>query len=57
METREPAIPVSAEDLADGAMATMEGAFVLSMTLRDPSVIARQIRQFRNYLDLLFGAG
>jgi TetR/AcrR family transcriptional repressor of nem operon len=57
METRKPALPVSAEDLADGAMATMEGAFVLSMTLRDPSVIARQIRQFRNYLDLLFGAG
>jgi TetR/AcrR family transcriptional repressor of nem operon len=57
MEVHAPALATTAEDLADGALAMMEGAFVLSMTLRDPSVIARQIRQYRNYLELQFGAG
>jgi hypothetical protein len=32
-----------------------EGAFILSKTLGSPAVVARQLRHFRNYLELLYG--
>lgn len=34
---------------------TFEGAFVLSKTLSEPQAIARQLRQYRTHLTLLFG--
>jgi len=55
MKQREPRLPVTPGDLADGALTVMEGAFVLSLSLGDPQLISRQIRQYRNYIDLLFG--
>lgn len=55
MRAHPPRVPVSAEDLADGFLAAIEGAFVLAKTLKQPDVMAAQLRQYRNYLELLFG--
>ena len=46
---------VDADDLADLLTVVAEGAFILSRSLRDPGVVARQFRQYRVYLELLFG--
>ncbi len=43
------------DDLADAFMAVFEGAFVLSKTLEDPKLVARQLRVFRQHLQLLLG--
>lgn len=50
-----PARPVTARDLADMIVAIIEGGFVLSRTYNDGTLVARQSRQFRQYLELLFG--
>ena len=42
------------DHVADMLMVIFEGAFVLSQTLEDPSVVAAQLRQYRNYLELIF---
>jgi hypothetical protein len=31
-----------------------EGAFILSKTLKEPGVVAEQLGQYRDYLELLF---
>jgi TetR/AcrR family transcriptional repressor of nem operon len=49
-----PARPVTARELAEMAMALVEGGFVLSRSYRDPHLLARQSAQFRHYLELLF---
>jgi TetR/AcrR family transcriptional repressor of nem operon len=49
-----PARPVSARELADMIVSIVEGGFILSRAYNDPYVIARQSRQFRQYLELLF---
>ena len=54
---RRPARPVTARELADMIVALIEGGFILSRAYSDPFVIARQSRQFRQYLELLFGRG
>lgn len=51
---RRPARPVSARDLADMIVAIIEGGFILSRAYSDPYVVARQSKQFRQYLELLF---
>lgn len=56
IERRPPRRPVKAEDLADLFLAIVEGAFVLSKTMGEPELIVKQIRQYRNYLELLFDA-
>lgn len=33
-----------------------EGAFIVSRTMGEAGMVARQLRQYRNYLELLFGA-
>jgi TetR/AcrR family transcriptional repressor of nem operon len=54
-QTREPKLPVDRESLADMITVIFEGAFILSKTLGSPAVVARQLRHFRNYLELLYG--
>jgi TetR/AcrR family transcriptional repressor of nem operon len=49
-----PKDEVDFEALADLATTMLEGAFVLGRTFGDPKLVARQLRQYRNYLDLLF---
>ena len=51
-----PRLPVSVTEVADGFLAVIEGAFILSKTLAEPGLVASQLRQYRNYLELLFGA-
>jgi TetR/AcrR family transcriptional repressor of nem operon len=55
LERHTPARPATAEDLAGMIMAIIEGGFILSRSYRDASFIVRQSRQFRQYLELLFG--
>jgi TetR/AcrR family transcriptional regulator, transcriptional repressor for nem operon len=50
-----PRLEVAAPELAEMLLSVLEGAFILSRTLVDPGLTARQLRQFRNYLELLFG--
>lgn len=49
-----PARPVTARDLADMVVALIEGGFILSRSYNDAAIVARQSRQFRQYLELLF---
>ncbi|HXE58448.1 MAG TPA: helix-turn-helix domain-containing protein [Gemmatimonadales bacterium] len=55
-ELHPPRIPVDLDDVADMFNAVAEGAFVMARTEQDPKVVARQLRQMRNYVELLFGA-
>ena len=55
-EQRPPRIPVPTESLADMLTVIFEGAFIVSKTLKEPGAIAAQVRHYRNYLVLLFGA-
>jgi TetR/AcrR family transcriptional regulator, transcriptional repressor for nem operon len=55
MEREAPRLTVLPEDVADGFLAVIEGAFILSKTLREPKLVATQLRQYRNYVELLFG--
>ncbi len=49
-----PATEVSAAELAEMIVAIIEGGLILSRSYGDPHLLARQSRQFRNYLELLF---
>jgi TetR/AcrR family transcriptional repressor of nem operon len=49
-----PVRPVTARELAETIMATIEGGFILSRSYNDPVIVARLSRQFRQYLELLF---
>ncbi len=40
--------------LADHFNVVMEGAFIISKSLNDPTITARQLTQLKNYFDLLF---
>lgn len=57
MEERPPRLPVEAGELADVFLAISEGGFILSKTLGEPKLVAKQLRQYRNYLELLFDVG
>lgn len=50
----QPKIAVSAADLAEMIVAIIEGGLILSRSYGDAHLVARQSRQFRNYLGLLF---
>ncbi len=52
-----PRREIDAEDLADMLTAIFEGSFILSKTLSEPGVVARQLAQYRAHLELLFGHG
>jgi TetR/AcrR family transcriptional repressor of nem operon len=49
-----PKVDIDAESLADHLLVTYEGAFILSRTLNEPMVVAQQLLQYRNYLEILF---
>lgn len=49
-----PALDVDLDVVADQMWSTFEGAFILSKTTGSPSAVAEQLRQYRNYLELLF---
>ena len=51
-----PATEVDIDALADGLTTVIEGAIILSRSLRDPSLMGKQTRLFRNHVKLLFGA-
>lgn len=46
---------VDLESLADMLMVIFEGAFVLSQSLNENKIIARQLSHYHTYLQLLFG--
>ena len=54
-EVRPPRMEADPGDLADMLNVVAEGAFILTRALKDPALVARQLRQYRNYLELLFG--
>jgi TetR/AcrR family transcriptional regulator, transcriptional repressor for nem operon len=53
--TRSPAPGVDLESLADMLLTIFEGAFILSRTMAEPKLVARQLGHFRRYLELAFG--
>lgn len=50
-----PRMKVDLDALVDLFWTIFEGAFVLARATGDPSVVAPQLRHYRNYLELLFG--
>ncbi len=51
---RRPRNDVTAKELAETIVSSLEGAFILARSHGDPELIARQSRLFRGYLKLLF---
>ncbi len=49
-----PKIPVDTASLADAFTVVLEGAYITAKALREPRVIAQQLRHYKNYLELLF---
>lgn len=49
-----PRREVDLESLADMLIAVLEGAFVLSQSLKDPKAVAQQLSHYHTYLRLLF---
>ena len=54
VEEHPPAGEVDIAGLADMVTVIVEGAFVLSRTMREPDAVARQLGHYRRYLELLF---
>ena len=52
--TRKPRVDVTAKDLAQSLMATIEGTVILGRTWDDRDLMTRRIRQFRQQLTLVF---
>ena len=50
-----PVVVVDLEGLADNLTVIIEGAIILSRSLRDRSLMGRQTRLFRNHVKLIFG--
>ena len=49
-----PKIEVNARELSETIVCLIEGGFILSKSLQDAQVIVRSVRQFRQYLQLIF---
>ena len=54
MKKYPPQIEIDAGELAEMIMCIIEGGFILSKSLQDAKLIARSLRQFRHYLQLIF---
>jgi len=54
MAVHRPRMPVHLDSLADLFYAIPEGAFVMTKTLGDKTLLARQTRHLRQYIELLF---
>ncbi|MBO6783281.1 MAG: TetR/AcrR family transcriptional regulator [Alphaproteobacteria bacterium] len=50
-----PKLPVDTADLADMFTAIIEGAFIMSKTLKEPKLVAAQLGLYRDFVELLFG--
>ena len=55
LDRYQPALPVTARQLAEMIVSIVEGGFVLARAYGDGRLTARQSEQYRNYLELLFG--
>jgi len=55
LENRKARIAITPRELAEIAICMIEGGFVLGQSYRDPKLVVRQSRHFREYLGLLFG--
>lgn len=53
--TYPPKLDVDLEALADSLTVLIEGAIILSRSLRDQSLMGKQTRLFRNHIKLIFG--
>ncbi len=51
-----PRLPVDTADLADMFTSTIEGAFIMSKTLKEPKLVAAQLGLYKNFVELVFGA-
>ncbi len=51
-----PRLDVASDDLADMLSTIIEGGIVISRALNDPSILVKQLLEYRNYLKLLYGA-
>lgn len=49
-----PRLAVDLDTVADQLWSMAEGAFILSKAMSDAAAVAGQLRQYRNYLELLF---
>ena len=54
MKKYPPQIEIDSGELAEMIMCIIEGGFILSKSLQDAKLIARSVRQFRRYLQLIF---
>jgi len=54
-DARPPSVEVDLEATADLLVVAFEGSFVVSRALGEADLVARQIRQYRTYLEGLFG--
>lgn len=50
-----PKLEVPLDELADMLSGVIEGGIILSRVLHDKLVLAQQLRQYRNYIKLLYG--
>lgn len=55
-EAHPPSLEVDLPALADLMYVIFEGAFIMSRSLKEPNMVAGQLRHYRNYLELLFGS-
>lgn len=55
MAVRPPRLAVDADEVAWGFLAAIEGGFVLAKALGERRLLPQQVREYRNYLELLFG--
>lgn len=53
VERHPPRQPVDPESLADLLTSIIEGAYVMSKSLKDPKLVARQMVHYRSYVELL----
>ncbi len=55
LQSRTPATPAKADDLADLFMTIYEGAILTGRAMDDPAHLPRQLEHYRSYIQLLFG--
>jgi TetR/AcrR family transcriptional regulator, transcriptional repressor for nem operon len=55
LQSRTPATPAKADDLADLFMTIYEGAILTGRALDDREHLPRQLEHYRNYIQMLFG--
>lgn len=54
LESHPPRLRVDPYELADSFTAAVEGGYVLSRAYGDPKAVEREVRHYRNYVELLF---